>query len=145
MRDWVRQASTLDAPDDDGSLDEAPRHQRAQHHVPHSHAMYGADGLVSVNPHTAGRGAKGQLQSPLKGKQLDEPDDGDEEAGEAFYDKGSKHALVGKQLDKESSNGRSSMAGSNVDGMSESGCSGADPSASAGGMAHDEELAVDMR
>jgi len=141
VHDWVRQASHLDAPEEDGSPDDppSPRHKGRQHRTGHNHAIPEADAEVAVHVNIPGQRLKvGQLP-PSKDKHTamaseDESDDLPNRPSMIAY----RSAEVGSEAG-------SSFAGSMADGMGESGGSGIDPAESALVAGHEDDLAVDTR
>ena len=139
VKDWVRTASNLDAPEeDDLSHDEPPMSKRkgAQ-----SRFGPGADAVVAV--HLKPFSNKQHL--PRKSKYFDASDDDDyEQDEEAPLTPGLQHVQSDRLTDGGGSEAASSFAGSMADGMSESGASGIDACGSAAG-GHEDDLAVDTR
>jgi len=136
VHDWVRQASHLDAPEEDGSPDDppSPKHKGHQHRLVHGHAIREADAEVALHVNIPGQRPKGGWLPPNKGKHFDEFDDASEASGHVS-------SMPDKHTDAASSGAASSCVGS----MSESGGSGMDASEVAGNAGHEEELAVDTR
>jgi hypothetical protein len=142
IRDWVRQASNLDAYDENDSPDESPKRQSPQRsRLGQSHPDADGEVHMRIPVHHASVG-KDTFRAANKAMHSD---DGSDEDGSPLA-KGMPPRFA---PDRRTSGGAGSeagesFAGSMADGMSDAG-SGIESSVAAGGMGHDEELAVDMR
>jgi hypothetical protein len=154
VADWVRMASRLHVPaDEEGGFEEADARQQ------HGRSRPRGDGTVAVRISRPQLTTPGHAASPRSGKAAgDAPgkggkggtaygsESGDDNEDDAPHRRAGLQAPAAAGSDGGSEGGVGSFHGSMMDdGASEMGASDVGGSSAAGGLGHEEDLAVDMR